>query len=110
VRHLLTLLAASSLFGCAASDRLPGAPGLEIIVKAEPSAFSFDAAGAQKMQAATGCEVEALRPVAPSAYLFRLWPTKRADVQQCLRTVQATPGVAYAQPNVEMKQHKGTRQ
>jgi hypothetical protein len=89
--------------GCAA-ERPSSAAGLDVIVKASPSAIAADASGARTISAATGCEAEVVRTLASGAMVVRLRPTKRApDVQKCLVQLKALPGVQYAEPDAAMK-------
>jgi hypothetical protein len=102
----LTPLAAFALCiaaGCA-SGRLPDARGLDVIVKARPSAVAADASGARTIAMTTQCDAEFVRVLASGAFLVRLWPTQRApEVQKCLSQLKALPGVEYAQPDAAMK-------
>lgn len=96
MRPVAVAVVMSLALGCA-SGRLPNAPGMDVIVKADPEAISPDASGAKRIAEATGCEVETVRPLALGAVLFRLWPTQRTpDVKACLRKLQGLPGVQWA--------------
>ena len=102
-RLLAAMMAVGCLSGCATS-RVSEAPGLDVIVKADPKEIAPDDSGARRIQSTTGCQVDAVRSLAIDAFLFRLRPTPSApDVQHCLLTLRAMPGVQYAVPDDMVK-------